>query len=49
MSILDKRSKKLSAGKGHEQTVLNVGKVKITPLPRRNDDISLRGLRRRRA
>jgi hypothetical protein len=28
---------------------LDLGKVKIVPLPRRNDEIYMRGLRRRRA
>lgn len=28
---------------------IDLGKVKIVPLPRRNDEIYMRGLRRRRA
>lgn len=36
--------------KGVDRTpALDVSKVKIVPLPRRNDDVYMRGLRRRRA
>ncbi|HEY9584721.1 MAG TPA: hypothetical protein VJI33_04070 [Candidatus Paceibacterota bacterium] len=34
---------------GDRVATLDVAKVKIVPLPRRNDDIYMRGLRRRRA
>jgi len=35
--------------KRDQMSTLDMGKVKITPLPRRNDDIYMRTLRRRRA
>lgn len=54
MSTLTQRSVqpavRLTSMKGVDRTpALDVSKVKIVPLPRRNNDIYMRGLRRRRA
>lgn len=49
-TLLPRSTKKAQKkDKAQNGTVLDLGKIKITPLPRRTDEIYMRNLRRRRA